>query len=213
MNAPTPEFRPLHGPEGPLWHAFVALYTASFPDWEREPPGQIASRLTSGRYRLMLALEGDRLLGFYLLDRVPELDHALLCFLAVAPERRGQGLGTALTRHCLAHYPEPSIHWLFIEAEEDPARLYGRLGARRLALEFRVPHFTDAGETPMHLMALRQPATPVQVGRDFLCPIIEHIFISGYGVDHDDPRLIRQCARVPERVRLEPWPARGNDHA
>ena len=213
MSAAQLRMRVLERPAGPGWSAFAALYRASFPAHEREPLADIAVRLHEGRYRLTLARLDDRVAGFHLIDRVPALDHAMLCYLAVAPGLRGRGLGRHIARHCFAHYAEPGIHWLFIEAAERQARFYGRLGALRLDLDYAVPHFTDPGTTPMQLMALCRPRAPDRVGRDFLCRIIEHVFIDGYGLGRGDPRLAAQCARVPDAVALEPWPPQGDDHA
>ncbi len=190
------------------WASFCTLYQSEFPDWEQEPLNTISERLSEGRYALTGVKDNaGQLLGFYLLDQPRDPEYSMLTFMSVEPRYRNQGLGSRICQHAFTHYTQQKQRWLLIEAEERQSFFYGRQGARRLELEYHIPHFDDSGfSTPMYLMGLMKPDTAGQMDGDFLRRIIEHVFIDGYRVTREDRCLIRQLELIPDKVRTLEWP-------
>lgn len=206
MSAATAleEPRPLSAADAAGWRAFTDLYRSAFPEWEREPLEQIATRLEGGRYRAAGLWAGARLLGFHLRDDVAKPEYSVLTFVAVAAAHRGAGIGRRLVADAVAaHAAAWPRRALFVEAEAGPARLYARAGFRRLALDYRVPHYRDAhGSQPMVLLA-RTPGADVHLDGGYVRAVIEHQFVDGYRVDSGDHRLCAQLHRVPDCVEME----------
>ncbi|MDZ7809867.1 MAG: GNAT family N-acetyltransferase [Arhodomonas sp.] len=139
-------------------------------------------------------------------DQRPMLGCTVLTFLAVAPERRGRGLGTTLLSAVIERFRASGTgHWLFVEAQQRPARLYRRCGFRRLAMDYHVPHYgADAGCEAMSLMALPRAADDAaRVDGALVAAMVRDAFIDGYGLDPGDGRLAAQLTRIPASVELE----------
>jgi ribosomal protein S18 acetylase RimI-like enzyme len=195
--------RALSRPQGADWQAFAALYSQTFPEWEREPLEQISARLGDGRYRAAGLWEGRALLGLHLRDDVSTPAYSVLTFVAVTDGHRGGGLGQRLVADAVAAHAARRPHRpLFVEAEATPQRLYRRAGFLPLALEYRVPHYRDAERTQAMALLVRMPAAETSLDGEYLRAVIEHQFIDGYRVAADDARLRMQLARVPKRVEF-----------
>jgi predicted N-acetyltransferase YhbS len=190
------------------WALFTGLYQEAFEESEQEPIEIIEQRILSGRYLLELVQnEHHEVVGFYLLDRPSDLDYVILTFLAVRPAFRNRGLGGLICQHVFENYSSKSGQCLFIEAEDRQSIFYGRLGARRLDIEYATPSFIDsASMTPTQLMLVMKPQIPDLIDGDILTRIIEHIFMDGYHVKQDDPRLISLLEKIPDTVHTMEWP-------
>lgn len=194
-------------PWGPGWVQAMDLYQDTFPAAEREPQAQLALRLEAGRYRLVLARAGGAArrdapagLGFSLLDRVPEHDYAVLTYLAVARDQRGRGIGGALAGEVVDSFRRRRREsWLLVEAREPGlVALYRARGFTPLALDYRVPAFDGPGEHAMTLL-LHGLAEAPELSGEVLARMIRHMFVAGYGVQEQDPRLRAQLQRIPGR--------------
>ena len=123
-----------------------------FPRSERRPFTSIRSLRRAGRYDTWGVFEGDALLAYAFLWRTAEGNCALLDYLAVCPEGRGQGLGTQALELLKARYgpactllaeaeaPEPGI-----SPEEDRVRrrrlaFYQRAGFRLMTYQADIFH-------------------------------------------------------------------------
>ncbi|WP_435101303.1 GNAT family N-acetyltransferase [Arhodomonas sp. AD133] len=182
-----------------------SLYETVFPAWEREPTEQVLARLASGRYGGDVLLDaGGGVIGFAIVDFVTEVRAAVVTFVAVAGDWRGRGLGERLVLAAVARFRrDERADGLYVEAEPRPARLYRRCGFRPLALDYRVPHYDCAmGTQPMSLMFLPRGEWPANVPGTRAAALVRHMFIDGYGVRADDPRLAAQCRRIPYQVRV-----------
>ena len=197
---------------GSGWESAMALYREAFSAAEREPEARLARGLDTGRYRLVVArgAPGARRgevagLGFTLLDRVPELDYAVLTYLAVARQHRGQGIGGALTAEVVESFRGRQREaWLLVEAREPRlVALYAARGFRALDLDYRVPAFDGAGEQPMTLLAQGLEGVP-EPDAEALAAMVRHMFVTGYGVAQGDPRLQAQLARIRARRAAAP---------
>lgn len=194
---------PVARPQGSDWSAFASLYQEAFPPWEREPLPRIAARVAAGRYGLtVLRLTGEPVAGFYLLDQVAALGYAVLTFLALRQGYRGRGLGQRLLQDAVSRFQAgPGPAWLFVEAEPGPAQFYQGRGFRRLGVDYRVPHYGDmTAIQPMTLLAVHRGGLMSRIDGKLIRQVIEHLFVDGYQLHPDDPRLAEQLQRVPDVV-------------
>jgi len=195
------------------WSAFAALYHAAFPPGEREPDRLVAARLDAGRYRIRISRSArGHVTGGYVVDRVTEHDYALLCYVAVAAAWRKAGIGRRLCADAVTLFRgKGRPGWLLVEAKPRAARLYRRCGFARLDLDYRVPFHDGPGEQRMVLLALHRQGAPSRVARRTLVAMIRDLYLDGYLVAEDDPRLRDQLARIPDEVMVEdaPIPAAG----
>lgn len=190
-----------------VWDACIRIYTAAFPRKERESEGALRRRLDTGRYRMRAGLRDGEVAGFVILDIEPPYNFALLSYLVVDEAQRGKGYGTDLTNEAIRLFREETdCDWLLIEARDRQAELYGRLGFLKVDLDFRIPHYVDADETPMHLMAYPRGAAERSIPAGELKEMIDWLYRSGYLVADDDPRLARQLAAITGDAALMDWP-------
>jgi predicted N-acetyltransferase YhbS len=190
------------------WQQFIELYDEAFEESEQEPVEIIRERLLTGRYLLEVAQDAsNEIVGFYLLDRATDPDYVILTFLAIRAAFRNQGLGSQICRHIFESYSSTPGKWMLIEAEDRQSIFYGRLGAKRLAIDYAIPHFDDSDDmTATHLMLVIKPTIPDQINGDILRRIIEHIFMDGYHVKRDDRRLTTLLEKIPDSVKTMDWP-------
>ena len=194
---------PVDRPHGADWSAFASLYQEVFPPWEREPLPRIAMRVAAGRYGLtVLRLTDEPVAGFYLLDQVAALDYAVLTFLALRQAYRRRGLGQRLLQDAVSRFQAgPGPAWLFVEAEAGPARFYQGRGFRRLGMDYQVPRYGDVTAIQsMALLAVRRDGLMDRIDGKLIRRVIEHLFVDGYQLRPDDPRLTEQLQRVPDVV-------------
>lgn len=202
----------VEGPALPEWADVLRIYHESFPDWEREPDALIEARTRTGRYVVWAgAAQSGAIVGFSILERSVSHHYALLAFLAVEGLQRGNGFGAQLCQHALKYFEEQTaLKMLYVEAEDRQARFYGRLGFRRLDLEYYVPRFDTKGSVPMRLMAIsNDPSVRTLDGKE-LSTVIQSIFCSGYHLEPNDERIQEQLERIPQRIHLEIWPPEGH---
>lgn len=70
------------------------LYNTAFPKDERAPFGLMTRRARQGKGRMLAARDGDRFVGFaYIIENAA---CAYLFYLAIVPETRGAGYGSAI---------------------------------------------------------------------------------------------------------------------
>lgn len=186
------------------WPSLLALYRRAFPAWEREPEAVVAARAAAGRYRVRVARDATgAMLGFAIVDVVASLDYAVLTFLAVIPESRGQGVALRLARDAVERRSADGVSLLLTEAEAGPARLYRRAGFVPLQLDYRVPHYGDASATCSMQLLAAGPAVDQGICGDAVAAAVTHMFVTGYGVAEGDARLRGQLARIPARVVVD----------
>jgi GNAT superfamily N-acetyltransferase len=78
--------------------------------------------------RSFAVLEGGKPVGYSTLERIG--NQAEVAEAYVAPERRGNGIGTALTLAAIAAGRDADDLFIFADDEDRPKRLYERLGFR-----------------------------------------------------------------------------------
>lgn len=187
-----------------LGRGFRSLYESVFPEWEREPYGRVAERLASGRYHVHLAHCDHALCGFALWDDVPTPRYAVLTFLAVAPQRRGRGIGRQLLDGVVAdHRARAPSSPLFVECEAQALAFYAAAGFRALRLDYLVPHYGDDDAEQAMRLLVHDTAGSERMDGHLLREVIRHQFTNGYAVGRSDPRLRRQLQRIPDTVEVD----------
>jgi GNAT superfamily N-acetyltransferase len=196
----------LKHPSGALWEEVLGIYRETFPAWEREPEDTIAERIVDDFYRLRVGILQQRVIGFYLLDLNTDPSYAMLCFLAIDPRHRRQGLGGLLCRDAMTYFNTlGEIPWLLVEAKDRQAAFYGRAGFFKLSLDYRAPRFDGPGSMPMQLMLCRGKGSEAKLSAAEWRPILHHIFLQGYQLHPEDQRITDQLARVDNDLKLIAW--------
>ena len=189
------------------WQAAMEIYYAAFPEWEREPEEVLIERISSGRYVMYCGVEQNIVVGFYILDINQAPDYALFSFLAISETQRGKGLGTTLCKDAIRRFHEEySLSLLLIEAEDRQAIFYGKLGFKKIDINYLVPKYNAPGSVPMHLMAISADNNASHLEANHLRTLIQHIFTTGYYLNEQDERLTAQLANIPQQAALLSWP-------
>jgi len=191
------------------WPSCVEIYRESFPDWEREPEDLIIERIQQGQYLLFVGIEKietpENVVGFYILDLATEFNYVLFSFLVIAKNQRGKNYGTLMCKEAIRYFKkEINVDWLFIEAENQQAIFYEKLGFRTLNLDYKVPKFGEPGSVKMHLMAINAHKSINQISGTTLAHIITHIFLNAYHLNKNDHRIDDQFALIPKAVMMKP---------
>jgi GNAT superfamily N-acetyltransferase len=107
----------------------IAWHAEDFPGHELgdhiEESAQVARRREA---RVFAVLDGDRPLGYSTLERIG--NQAEIAAAYVVPDRRGKGIGTALTLAAIAAGRDRDDLFICADDEDRPKHLYERLGFR-----------------------------------------------------------------------------------
>jgi GNAT superfamily N-acetyltransferase len=211
------EFEQLRSGDADAFRQLFAIYAASIPPREQKSQDWIRAMVAAPDYRVGVATAAGRVLGFSFLF-VPDAEgFALLEYMAVTSERRGQGLGTELFRQSVAHAvtPEGSTLPVLLEIDSDreassdrPLRtrrehFYRRLGCLKLAgLRYLLP-LRGPGPLPEMDLMVYQPAPPMGVARGDLRRWLQTIYREVYRCSPDDPRIGQMLLPLPDPVLVE----------
>jgi GNAT superfamily N-acetyltransferase len=136
------------------------LYIEAFPPEERKPFSMIEDKVREGSMEILCMEEEGRFIGLAIM--ILHGDIALLDYLAVSPERRGNGSGTKTLSLLKERYPEKTL-LLEIEDPDEPSDNTAERLRRRdfyfrngmVAMDYRVWLFgvkmiilTDGAEVP-----------------------------------------------------------------
>ena len=168
-------------------------------------------------YRVWVAKESGLVRGFSIVFHSVAGGFALLEYMAVAPDRRNQGLGAELFRRTVEHALTPEGRQLPVlleidsdrEASSDRAirarreRFYRRLGCLRIAgLHYLMPLAGEGAPAEMDLLVYA--GEPLgRLGRSELRRWLATIYRDVYHRSPDDPRLAQMVADLPDPVLLE----------
>ena len=98
--------RPLH------WYRLYKLYCDAFPSYERKPFSMIRSMQKKGKSDVWYFEKEGKLAG--LVFTINSDDVILIDYLAIAPNRRGEGIGSAIITKLQKYYKGKGI---FVEIE------------------------------------------------------------------------------------------------
>jgi GNAT superfamily N-acetyltransferase len=199
----------LTDPEDPRFAPLLRLYESAIPARERKDEAAIRGMAASPAHRVGVAIDGDRLAGFFLLHVGEAV--ALLEYLAVDPALRGRGLGARLVeaaREAAGDRP------MLVEVESDRAdapdralrarriAFYRRLGCRRLAgLDYILPLPGEGPPPVMDLLVAGVDGPSLPTAR--VSSWLEGIYAAVYGCPRTDPRIGTMLAGFPATVILD----------
>jgi len=201
--------------EGEPFRQLYAIYAASITPREQKPEDWLRAMVRAPEYRVWIAKGGSRVLGFSILFLPPAAGFALLEYMAVTPERRGQGLGGKLFRRTANHAATPQGRKLPVLLEIDSEReassdrtirksrerFYRRLGCMKIAgLRYFMPLHGVGPAPEMDLMVYgAEPRLP----RGDLKRWLETIYRDVYHCSPDDPRIAQMLQPLPDPVLVE----------
>jgi GNAT superfamily N-acetyltransferase len=207
----------LKSADGEPFRQLFAIYAASISPREQKPEDWLRAMVAAPEYRVWIAQHGGRVLGFSILFLPPGDGFALLEYMAVAPEKRGQGFGGELFRRTVEHAVTPEGAGLPVllevdsdrEASSDRAvrtrriRFYRRLGCVKIAgLRYLMP-LRGVGPVP-EMDLLVYPAMPAApLARSDLQRWLQAIYRDVYHGSPDDPRIAQMLRPLPDPVSLE----------
>jgi GNAT superfamily N-acetyltransferase len=208
---------PLKSAHGEPFRQLFAIYAASITPREQKPEDWLRAMVASPDYRVWMAQDGGRVLGFSILFVPPGKDFTLLEYMAVAPEKRGHGFGAELFRRTVEYAGTPQGTRLPVLLEVDSDReassdramrtrrmgFYRRLGCLNIAgLRYLMPLRGDGAVPEMDLM-LYPVVRPSGLARGDLERWLRSIYQDVYHAPPDDPRIAQMLGPLPDPVVLE----------
>ena len=204
---------------GPTFRELYEIYAASIAVREQKPEARICAMVRAPEYWVGVMQDAGHVSGFSILFLPPAERFALLEYMAVTPERRNRGLGSALFKQTVvrAMTPPPQHASLPILLEVDSDReacgdremrtrrqqFYRRLGCVRVSgLHYILPLPGQGPAPEMDLMLYS--AEPVrQLSKRDLERWLRTVYRDVYRCSFDDPRIVRMLHDVSDPVRLE----------
>lgn len=110
------------------WVEIKEIYMEAFPERERKPFFTLKHSVKKGKAVLMVAMEGNQLLGFVVL--IPYKDMVMVDYLAVSSKTRSKGTGSFIMQNVCRQYADKKIV-LLIECLDDAAENKEQRAARR----------------------------------------------------------------------------------
>jgi GNAT superfamily N-acetyltransferase len=208
--------------QGETFRQLYAIYAASIAAREQKRESWLAAMIDAPEYRVWVAKAGGLVRGFSILFVPAAGGFALLEYMAVAPERRNQGLGAELFRQTVDRAVTPGERPLPVILEVDSDReassdralrtrreaFYRRLGCLRIAgLRYLMPLPGEGSPPEMDLLVYT--AAPVgrparsEVPRSEVKLWFETIYRDVYHCSPDDPRVAQMVASLPDPVLLD----------
>jgi GNAT superfamily N-acetyltransferase len=203
--------------DGAPFEGLFAIYAASITPREQKPKDWLRAMVLAPEYRVWVAQDAGQVLGFSILFTPPAKGFALLEYMAVVSDRRGQGFGAELFRRVVAKAVTPQGAKLPVllevdsdrEASSDRAvrtrrlRFYRRLGCMKVAdLRYLMP-LPGVGSAPEMDLMIYRAAPATQLARGDLERWLQTIYQDVYHVSPDDPRIAQMLQLLPDPVRIE----------
>ena len=199
MSNPTiKSLKPRHSRE---LDQLIALYQDAIDPSEQKTPGEIRTMLSDPRYVMIVAEESGTVTGFAISMFPPAADFFLLEYMAVAANRRRNGIGELLFAEAYRYGSTRGPSTMLLEVDQpigsaNPSndtearyRFYRRLGCRRIAtLDYLLPLETVGAPPPMMLLAYEVPAL-MAVSRERLRHWLETVYAKVYAKSPADHRI------------------------
>ncbi len=209
----------LKSADGEAFRQLFAIYATSINPAEQKPEAWLRAMVAAPQYRVWITQDAGRVRAFSILFVPPDQGFALLEYMAVAPEERGQGFGGKLFQKTVAQALTQGGDRLPVvlevdsdrEASDDRAvrtrrlRFYRRLGCVTVAgLRYVMP-LRGPGPAPEMVLMLHEPATrrSTALPRAALQRWLRSIYRDVYSESPDDPRIARMLATLSDPVPLE----------
>jgi ribosomal protein S18 acetylase RimI-like enzyme len=203
--------------DGEPFRQLFAIYAASITPREQKPEDWLRAMVAAPEYRVWIARDAGRVLGFSILFVPPGEGFSLLEYMAVAPEKRGQGFGGELFRRTVEQAVTTQGAGLPVllevdsdgEASSDQAvrarriRFYRRLGCVKIAgLRYLMP-LRGVGPAPEMALMVYGAAPPGHLARGDLKRWLQTIYEDVYHGSPDDPRIVKMLEPLPDPVPVE----------
>lgn len=177
-----------------FWNESIDIYINSFNEHEREDTDKIYKNIQNNNYKMFSCLQDNEIVGFYILDINHTLNYAICTFLAVKTSKRTLGFGTKLCLNAIEYFQSNiKCNWFLIEAKNKQARLYEKLGFKKMNLDYQIPIFNSQNSIKTNLMIIQRES---KIDKISLLNIIKDIFQRGYSLDENDRRIINQLDRI-----------------
>jgi hypothetical protein len=211
------KFEQLRSCDDPAFDDFYRIYAESISHREQKSRDWICEMVQRSDYDIFLLRRNHQVIGFSMLFLPDSEGFGLLEYMAIATERRNQGLGGELFRRSMDSALRGVKRRVPILLEVDSDReessdqelrtrrqqFYRRLGCLRLAgLHYILPLAGEGAAPEMDLMVY--PADHAgQITKAELERWLTVIYQSVYRCAPDDPRIRQMLTRVPDPVRLD----------
>jgi GNAT superfamily N-acetyltransferase len=197
----------------PDFAELLAIYRQAHPASERKPSSALAEMVLRDDYSFLALTLHGHVAGFAIVAYLPGGDAGLLEYMAIAADRRSQGLGKILFQRLVTL---PALHGRYLLAEVDSEReasddradrlrrknFYRMLGCRQLAgLDYRMPSVSGSVPPAMDILVYRDPL-PDALGKAQLGSWLEAIYVNVYAQPATDPRIDTMLDTVHDPAEL-----------
>ncbi|MDZ4761524.1 MAG: GNAT family N-acetyltransferase [Alphaproteobacteria bacterium] len=190
-----------------------AIYRDAIELTEQRTRAELRGLQARPDYRFLVAIRDGAMIGMAASWIPKAWDFWLFEYAAVAPARRGGGVGAALFCASVAEAGEGRIGLVEVDSASgggDAAlkkrrlAFYARQGCRRVeGLDYILPLEAHGTPPPMVLLAHAPEAVRI-VTRASVEVWLQRIYLGAYGKPVDDPRIARMVAGLPAQVFLAP---------
>ena len=203
--------------DGEPFRQIFEIYAASIHPREQKPEDWLRAMVAVPEYRVWIAQDAGRVLGFSILFTPPGEGFALLEYMAVAAHKRGHGFGARLFQRTVeqAVTPQGALLPVLLEVDSDREessdrevrtrrlRFYRRLGCRKIAgLRYLMP-LGGVGPVPEMDLMIYSRVPLVHVARADVRGWLRSIYRDVYRGSPDDPRIARMIHPLPDFVPVE----------
>lgn len=213
MKAHDIQLRRVRSTHEPDFKDLVAIYTEAHPQSERKSPERLSAMIQQPGYFFLVAVESSVVVGFSIVRVFDDSDAALLEYMAVAQDRRNQGIGQQLFTQT-ANLGEISSRFLLaeVDSEKRPAddradrirrkNFYRRLGCREVEqLCYIMPPVSSSSPPDMDILVYKRDLPPfIELPR--LRQWLVSCYVQVYGQPANDHRIETMLHGLPANVRL-----------
>jgi ribosomal protein S18 acetylase RimI-like enzyme len=213
MQSSDLQVRRLYSSHDAAFETLLAIYIEANAPSERKTPERLAAMIQEPGYYFLAGIEQGVVVGYSILRLLDGSDAALLEYLAVARDRRNEGIGRALLRKT-ANLDAFTGKFLLAEVNSDKRptaeqaertrrkAFYRRLRWREVdGLDYVMPPVSSALPPEMDMLVFKREL-PSSIERARLGRWLELCYVEVYGQSAEDPRIKTMIGVLPERVRL-----------
>ena len=197
----------------PAFDDLVAIYTEAHAQSERKSPEQLAAMIQRPGYFFLVAIESSVVVGFSIVRLFDKSDAALLEYMAVARDRRSEGIGRQLFAET-ANFGSVSSKFLLVEVDSNKKpsadqadrmrrkEFYRRLGCREVGeLGYIMPPVSSVPPPEMDMLVYKGDLPPC-IERTRVRQWLERCYVEVYGMSANDSRIDAMIHALPAKARL-----------
>lgn len=198
--------------DGAPFRQLYEIYDVSIPARERKPEEWICAMVRAPEYGFWVMKDARRIVGFSILFLAPAERFALLEYMAVTPERRNRGVGSALFQQTTTRASSLPIV-LEVDSDREASddrelrtrrqQFYRRLGCVRVAGLHYIMPLPGVGPVPEMDLMLYSADPRRQLPKSELERWLRTIYRDVYRSSPDDPRIAQMLRDVSDPVRLD----------